>query len=113
MTSKKAQGTRWESAIVTYLLERGRKAFRVAPAGRFDKGDIHLDDRIVIEAKAVKKFDLASFVEQARQEAIHAGKPIGVAVVKRARKGTAESYVIITLDDFVNLIELLEAENDV
>lgn len=107
----KAKGTAFESAIVTYLLERGRKAYRIAQAGKLDKGDIHLDDRIAVEAKSVKQFDLAGFVEQAQAEAVNAGLPVGVAIIKRIRKGTASAYVVCTLEDFINLIELLERDN--
>jgi hypothetical protein len=97
MGANKDRGTRWESAIVTYLattLHNSISVRRAAQAGYADVGDIHLADDFIIQAKdwaRWSKADLWKFVDAANLQAIHAGRPWGVAIIKRRRDASTGS----------------------
>lgn len=105
MSVQKAKGTRFESLLVSYLTECGLSAYRNAPSGSKDIGDISLEGDVTLEAKDCKTITLSSFVDEANAEARNAGRPYGAAVVKRRRRGVADAYVVMDLATFVTLIE--------
>jgi len=108
VSAARAKGTRWESAIVTYLNEQGFvMAERRALAGTLDKGDITGIPGVVIEAKNTKTIPLAQFLDQAIVEAHNANADVGVAWIKRRGKGSpADGYVVM---DGTTFLELLTA----
>jgi len=91
MSANKARGTKWETAVVSFFrstLHSTIKAYRPAQTGFQDVGDIHLAEDFVLQCKDWEKWskaDLWKFVDAANLQAIHAGKPWGVAVVKRRK----------------------------
>lgn len=110
-SASRRKGTQHETAIVNYLRELGYDAERLRLSGRDDEGDVvaKCDDvRVVIEAKAERSIDLASYVDEARRERDNYCKKRGldpatvdaVAVVKRRNKGIAEAYVVTSLNEF-------------
>jgi hypothetical protein len=104
--ASKRRGTEWETAGVRYLREnvlRGDDIRRVAQTGRLDIGDAHARP-FCLEFKNVAKIDLAAFVDQAETEALNAGLPYGVAVVKRRGKGPAAGYVVTSLATFARIL---------
>ncbi len=112
-SANKAKGTRFETAITDHLAERGVYARRLPRTGVKDVGDVELrlgDTIVVLEAKAVKKVDLAQFVGEAAVEAENYaakyGQPdtFGAVVVKRRMKGTGEAYVVMELDEYLDLL---------
>jgi hypothetical protein len=101
----KTKGTAWESAVVQYFNDHGfPHAERRAPQGALDKGDIAGIPGVVIECKAVKEITLAAFMDEAERETANAGARLGVAVIKRRQKPTADGYVVMTLAAFVDLV---------
>ena len=106
MNPSKVRGTRYESALVTYFRDRGfARAERRALSGTQDKGDlIGISDHWTFEAKDHQTIDLAGFLDQAKTEALNAGTPNAAAIIKRRRKPVAESYVVMTLDQFATLL---------
>jgi hypothetical protein len=105
-SAAKAKGTRFESAIVSYLKSReyGLRPYRPAQAGHLDVGDVHGIEPFVIQAKAHKAFRLAEWLDAARAQAINAGEQFGVVVVKRAYRPVADSYVVMSLSDFTDVL---------
>ena len=104
--SAKQAGTRWESAIVDYLVSRGwRHAERRAKTGALDKGDIAGVPGVVIEAKDVAKITLAEFLREAQVEAENAGAMVGAAWIKRRGKASpGEAYVVMDGETFTHLL---------
>lgn len=106
----KDKGTRWETAIVSYLVGRGLRARRKPPSGRFDKADLELDDvpGIVIEAKNTSRDSLAGWVDEAVAEAVNAGVPVGAVWHHRPKKGSpGDGYVTMSGDHFTSVLEEL------
>lgn len=111
--ANKAKGTRFETAIVDHMSERGIYARRLPRTGVKDVGDVELrlgDVVVTLEAKATKQIDLAQFVREAEIEARNYAdkfkheETYGAAVVKRRMKGTGEAYVVMELDEFLDLV---------
>lgn len=105
--ANKAKGTRYESEIREFLNARGFTVNRVAQMGRLDQGDLHGYPLHIIECKNVKSIDLPSFVRQADKEATNAGRPFGVAFVRKARGATADGYAVRSIGTDVRLINRL------
>lgn len=109
MTSaNKAKGSSFERAVADYLIANGfPEADRRYGAGsQFDKGDIVGVPKFVLECKNQAKINLAGFIEEALVEAKNANKPYGAAVIKRRGKNVKDSYVVMTLEQWVDWINL-------
>ncbi|MBB1251859.1 hypothetical protein [Streptomyces alkaliterrae] len=65
---------------------------RPAQEGAADVGDVHAVP-FVLECKNVKRPSVPTFVRQGEIEAVHAGFPFGVAVVKIPRKNVRRGSV--------------------
>jgi Holliday junction resolvase len=115
-SANKRKGSQWETDLVKYL--RGRKfhAERLARTGRNDEGDVYLETGMhcfVVEAKNAARIDLAGWSKEANVEAInyakHREQPhdtcVPVVVIKRRNSGTEKAYVVMSLENFSNLIE--------
>lgn len=117
--ANKAKGTRFESQVADHLQMVGVRAKRLPRAGVNDIGDIAFplaEGTMVLEAKARKVMDFATWVREAETEAVNyehkypAEAPaFGAAVVKRRQKGIDESYVVLTLAEFVALLQKVRA----
>lgn len=109
--TNKARGTRFESAIVGYLQWAlgTRDIERRALNGARDTGDIaglkaH-GERLVVECKSHRVFDLGTWMGEAETERANDDALAGVVVFKRPRKtDPAEAYVLMTVRDLVALI---------
>lgn len=114
--ANKAKGTNFETAIVDYLNSRGQRARRLARTGVKDTGDVEWPTRagvIVVEAKARRAMELATWVGEAEAEACHysekyVAEAFPLVVSKRRGKGTAQAYAVMALDDFVALVDALQ-----
>ncbi|OKI24399.1 hypothetical protein [Streptomyces sp. CB03911] len=62
---------------------------------------------VVIECKAEKRITLPEYVRQANAEAVNAGMPFGVAVIKAPRKNVKDGYVVTDLATFVRILRAL------
>lgn len=102
----KAKGSQWERDVVAFLVESGfPDAERRYGAGmQQDKGDIRGVPGITLECKNQKSINLAQFVEEAEIEAQHNKTKYGAAVIKRRNKSTGEGYVVMSLQQFVQLL---------
>lgn len=106
MTTSKRTGTRFETAVANVFLVEGVAAYRNAPSGSRDKGDLTiLDWDAICECKATKALDLAGAVTEAKLEAMNAGKRFGIAVIKRRMANARRSYVVMELEDFIHLMQ--------
>lgn len=104
----KQKGTAFETAVVRYLsAETGDWVERRALSGAEDKGDIVGDGVLadwVLELKDHKQINLAGFVDEAEAEGRNAGSRWFAAVVKRRRKPVQDSYVVMPLWLWTELI---------
>lgn len=113
-TYNKVKGTKFETDLENYLNESGLIARRLPRAGNKDIGDVSItikDFAIVIEAKNVKKQDMAEFLRQADVEScnheLKYGIPtVPVVVTKTRQKGTGSARVTMTLDTLLDLLRL-------
>lgn len=95
-------GTRFETRLVKYLVERGfTYAERRARSGAKDKGDIAGIPGVCIEAKAVKRIDLAGWMDEATLERENAGAQIGVVIFPRKNHHIGKAYVLQELDQWI------------
>jgi hypothetical protein len=99
-------GTRWETALARYLVERGHlTGMRRSKSGRVDKGDVFGVDDLTIQAKATRDIDLAKGVGQATLQAVNAGTRYFVAVFKARYKSVGDAYVATRLHNYLDLVE--------
>lgn len=122
MVSKQAsarrRGAQYESDVVTYLRQEGLDSERLRLSGTLDEGDIVTregsgDDVLytVIEAKAEREFSFSEYVAEAAKErknfiakrGLDSSMVDGIAVVKRPGKSIGESYVVTTLDQYLQI----------
>ncbi len=111
----KAKGTTFETLIKDYLKSKGFKnTRRAALEGAEDKGDIHgIQQRttlrqLCIQCKNQKQFKLSEWLNDTVDQATRLDKALPALVVKRPGKGEkalGDSYVVMRLDDFIDLIE--------
>lgn len=113
--SAKAAGTRFESAVATYMREHlhDDRIERRAKTGSKDRGDIggvrHMGHRVVVEVKNVRRLALAEWVSEAQTEAGNDAAPLGIVVHKRHGVGITpatmgDHYVTMTLADLLTLM---------
>ena len=121
MSKPKAQGTRHESWTVQELQALGIQARRLAEGGAADEGDVEATingTRWVLEGKATQSLNVQKILGKARRKA---GGSTPVAVVwKRLVKVAGMTnrqpvegeriVVILSWEDFTNLIKAKEAE---
>ena len=102
MSRNKAKGTGWEVAVRDYLNERfGRDTiYRPAQAGFRDTGDLHGMPYFAIQCKNWANVTNAvrDGIDGVLKQTGHAGKRLGVNIVKRARKNVRLGYAVMTLE---------------
>ena len=119
----KQKGTRWETAVLTFFRKHGLDYEKVHQLENKDEGDGVVRTprngvRVVVEAKAEQRIDLPNYLRQVKGEAVeYAGSRslsadvesgvrtvYGAAVVKARNKAVGEAYVVMRLEDFVDLV---------
>jgi hypothetical protein len=107
VSANKAKGTKWESAIVAFLRDRGfTYAERRALSGSSDKGDLTGIPGLVVEAKHVARTDLSGWLDEAEQERDNANADVGLVWIKRrAYTSPGRAYVVMSGDDLVWLLK--------
>jgi hypothetical protein len=104
----KAKGTAWESTWTTWLREtHNPAAHRNVQMGAKDIGDVDGFYLHASELKAEKTIRLPAYTEQANREAVNAGQPFGVAVVKRVRANVSAAYHVRDAATDVRLVNRL------
>lgn len=111
----KQKGTAYETLVRRFLNDNGfPKAHRTALTGGDDAGDIHGIERrltgrkAILQCKNQKKYDLSGWLDDTVEQASRANDAVPALVVKRAGKGekaVGDSYVVMRLSDFVELLE--------
>ena len=103
-------GKRFELDVTKALKAAGIPARRPLQTKTADVGDIHVRDDIVIQAKAWRNLPEAIRKGMAgvAVQKVHARRPIGVAVVKRADHGVQDAIVAMPLRDFILLLNSRE-----
>ena len=111
MTNKsKAKGTRWENSVAKFLRDNGfTEAFRLAPAGDADAGDIGGVPGWAFECRDRAKHDLSKNVKDANSRAVNKGCQFGCAVMKKREHGVGDGYVVMDLATFVEVLKALES----
>jgi hypothetical protein len=111
--ANKAKGTLFERQVAEYLrVHAPFPSVERAPRwGSVDKGDLVNTDPFCFELKATKGIDLAGFMNEAVVEAQNAGREFPVVVIKRRQKPIAESYVVMRLEDWCDLVFDVFAHN--
>lgn len=105
MSKSKAKGTAWERRLVDYLKVNGFPwAERRALEGTNDRGDVAGIPGVVLEAKNAKRVELAAWVDEMIVEKRHAGASIGAVVFPRRSHATGRAFVVMELDQLINLI---------
>jgi len=119
----KAKGTAYETLVKNYLIDKGfKEARRAALEGAEDKGDIHgIQQRVTlrhgqrvtlrhvcVQCKNDKSFNFSGWLDDTVEQAKRLSGALPALVVKRKGKGEkalGDSYVVMRLDDFVDLLE--------
>ncbi len=102
----KVRGTRFESAIVDFLLPFFPHAERRTLNGAKDKGDIAGIPGVVIESKSANRLQLAEWLKEAQAEATNANARIGVVWAHRKGKASAgDGYVLMDGHTFAYLLK--------
>lgn len=112
-TYARRTGSEWEGRLASLLTERatfGGEVFRSPSWGVNDKGDLLNTGDFVFEAKAVRKIDLSGFLDETETERKNAGRRWGVCVIKRRNHHIGKAYAVMTLDQYLDLIEALSLE---
>lgn len=104
--ANKAKGTKFETDVTKFLLAAGIPAHKPRQAGRYDVGDIHVDDDVILQAKAWDNMPaaLTAGLKGADLQVGHARREYGIAVIKRPRAAIAEAIVAMPLRTFVRLL---------
>lgn len=114
--ANKAKGSRFESEVCDALQSRGVRAKRLPRTGAKDIGDAAFPltngGSVVLEIKNRKSINLSGYIEEALVESANyenkypAEYPaFGAAVVKRRQKNVLDSYVVMPLDEFIELLK--------
>jgi len=110
----KRKGSQWERDVEDHLNESGLKARRLPRAGSKDIGDVSIEAKhydIVIEAKNVKDawgqmkgFLREADVESCNYELKYDKTTVPVVMTKTRQSSTGEGRVVMTIDNFINLL---------
>lgn len=105
MNPSKRKGTSWEVRLVQYLRDSGFPYVeRRALEGKNDRGDISGIPGVVIEAKNAKRVELAQWVDEMVAEKANAKAQVGAVVFPRRSHRTGRAYVVLELDDFLEMV---------
>ena len=108
MADSRRVGAVFESEVVAFLQDRGLPVERSRGLeGARDVGDVLGLDRWVLDCKDHGVLKLAAWLRQVAKERSNASKPFGAAVVRKRGGSVAESYVVLSLEDFVRLEKYL------
>lgn len=116
-SASKRKGSQWESNIEDYFNSQGFKARRLPRAGVKDIGDVAIEvpfGTIVVEAKNVASAwsQMLKFLREADVEAGHYSDKYNadtypVVMTKTRQHGTGEGRVVLTIDQFIELLRAL------
>lgn len=105
--ANKIKGTRFESDLRDHASARKLSAFRPAPMGVGDIGDVHIAGLLCVQAKDVTSWNVSGWIAAVKDQAIRAGLPFPVVVMKKRRAPVGEAYAVLTYDSLLNLVDRL------
>ena len=106
MSKSKQKGTAWERRFVDYLVAHGFPyAERRALEGVNDRGDVSGIPGVVCELKNAKRVELAQWVDEMLTEQKNAGASVGAVIFPRRSHATGRAYVVMELDNWLELIK--------
>lgn len=107
MNPSKIKGTAAESAVVSYLQEKGWKnAERRALQGVLDRGDISGVEGVCFEVKNQKTQDLSGWVAELVVEIINAKAETGAVIhKKRGKTNVGDWYATMPVSLYVELLK--------
>lgn len=102
----RAKGDRFERAVVAFMREHGFPYVeRAYGAGRPDDlGDLDGVPGVCISVKDVAVSRLSEWLDEAKEQAQRGRKALSVVVWKRRQRPPEESYVVMTLATFCELV---------
>ena len=108
MSINKAKGTTFERECAVYLSDHTKFwVERRALAGNLDKGDLIGMPDTVLECKNHKQLNCSGWMTEGEQEARNAGARWWSVIVKRRGKNVSESYVVMPLSKYAELMDEL------
>lgn len=107
MSAAKQKGTKFESAVVAFLRDKGFSyAERRALNGAKDLGDITGLPGVVIECKNQSRHSLSEWLDEAEEERDNAKADVGIAWIKRrGYTSPGRAYVVMSGDDLCWLLK--------
>lgn len=101
-----AKGTRWETRLVRWFNENGWPFVeRRARSGKNDKGDLAGLPGICVEAKNVKRVELAKWMDEALVEQKNAGAQYACVVFPRRNCETQRAFVVMELKQWAEIVK--------
>src|SRR5262245_38462961 len=101
-------GRNWENAVIEYLRPVFPKMDRAVKHGRFDRGEFINTGDWTLECKATRAIDLSQALDQAEAERKHNDTRWCAAVIKRRSHDRKKAYVVMTLEQYRDLLATLE-----
>ena len=106
----RAKGTAWEVRVRAYLQGRGwSECQRLATRAALDLGDLTGIPRVAIECRDRQKQELARNLDDAEERARNKGSDFGICLMKRPRRPVEQSYVLMSLSTFADILDELLA----
>lgn len=107
MNPSKTKGTAAESAVVSYLQEKGWKgAERRALQGVLDRGDISGVVGVCFEVKNQKAQDLSGWIAELAKEIVNAKAETGAVIhKKRGKSNVGDWYATMPMSIYVELLK--------
>ena len=112
--ANKRKGSQWETDLVEYFRSKELISERLRLSGTYDEGDLwFLSNKkyFVVEAKNEKGFKPGPWMQEAvlerdnwKKRRKHKDKVIPLVIAKRRQSNVSKAFVIIQLDEFMELI---------
>jgi hypothetical protein len=104
-STAKAKGRDTENLFVAYLRTFGLLAERRRLTGSQDQGDITGWPGVCVEVKSGARIDIAGWLDQLRNEALHSGADIAfVAVRPKGKPDVGSWYAVLPIPDLMALM---------
>ena len=104
------KGTAYEVLCRDYFQGRGwTECQRLATRAALDLGDLTGIPRGAIECRDRQKQELARNLDDAEERARNKGSDFGICLMKRPRRPVEQSYVLMSLSTFADILDELLA----
>lgn len=107
----KTRGADFEREVRRFLQDHDIDAYKPAEQGLRDSGDIHGVTPFVVQAKDWQNATGAinAGLEGVAMQKGEAGEDYGAAIVRRRGRTVREAYVVLSMEDFVDIVHELQA----